>query len=94
MALLTPALALFAIMVGILVSLRSSDFRVAQQLAVLAAAPVIAFVALITFRVIDPGVGVYGAAAGVVFLVDALCWMLGVRLFSRERLITAKQSVR
>jgi hypothetical protein len=79
MALLTPALALFAIMVGILVSLRSSDFRVAQQLAVLAAAPVIAFVALITFRVIDPGVGLYAGAAAVVFLVDALCWRLGVR---------------
>jgi ABC-type Na+ efflux pump permease subunit len=94
MALLTPALALFAITVGILVSLRSSDFRVAQQLAVLAAAPVIAFVALITFRVIDPGVGLYAGAAAVVFLVDALCWRLGLRLFSRERLITAKQSVR
>jgi ABC-type Na+ efflux pump permease subunit len=92
MALLAPALAGFAIVIGILVSLRSSDFRVAQQLAVLASAPVIAFVALITFRVVDPSVGLYAAAAAVVVLVSAVCWRLGLRLFSRERLLTAKRT--
>jgi ABC-type Na+ efflux pump permease subunit len=90
MALLAPALAAFGIVVGVLVSLRSSDFRVAQQLAVLASAPVIAFVALITFRVLDPSVGLYAAAAAVVFLLDAVLWSVGVRLFSRERLLTAR----
>ncbi len=90
MALLAPALAGFGIVVGVLVSLRSSDFRVAQQLAVLASAPVIGFVALITFRVLDPSVGLYAAAAAVVFLMDAVFWNVGVRLFSRERLLTAR----
>jgi ABC-type Na+ efflux pump permease subunit len=90
MGLLAPALAAFAIVVGIIVSLRSSDFRVAQQLAVLASAPVIAFVALITFRVLDPSVGLYAAAAAAVFLVDAVLWRVGVRLFNRERLLTAR----
>jgi ABC-type Na+ efflux pump permease subunit len=90
MAVLAPALALFAIVVGIIVSLRSSDFRVSQQLAVLAAAPVIGFVALITFRVLDPSVGLYVAAAAGVFLVDAALWRIGVRQFSRERLLTAR----
>ena len=65
MALLAPALAGFAIVVGILVSLSSSDFRVAQQVAVLASAPVIAFVALFTFRVLDPSPELYVAAARV-----------------------------
>ncbi len=92
MALLAPALAGFAIVVGILVSLRSSDFRVAQQLAVLASAPVIGFVALATFRVVDPSVGLYAAAAAVVLLMDAVCWRLGVRLFSRERLLIARRT--
>jgi ABC-type Na+ efflux pump permease subunit len=94
MLLLAPALAGFAIAVGILVALRSSDFRVAQQLAVLAAAPVIGFVALITFRVIDPSIALYAAAAAAVFLVDVVCWRFGVRLFSRERLITASSKAR
>ncbi len=94
MAFLAPALAGFAIVVGILVSLRSSDFRVAQQLAVLASAPVIGFVALATFRVVEPSVGLYAAAAGVVCLMDVACWRLGLRLFSRERLLTARRTVR
>ncbi len=94
MAFLAPALAGFAIVVGILVSLRSSDFRVAQQLAVLASAPVIGFVALATFRVVEPSVGLYATAAAVVCLMDAACWRLGLRLFSRERLLTARRTVR
>ena len=90
MGLLAPALAGFAIVVGIIVSLRSSDFRVAQQLAVLASAPVIGFVALITFRVLDPSVWLYALAAAAVFLVDAVLWRVGLGLFSRERLLTAR----
>jgi ABC-type Na+ efflux pump permease subunit len=90
MALLAPALAVFAIVIGIIVSLRSSDFRVAQQLAVLASAPVIGFVALITFRVLDPSVWLYAVAAAAVFLVDAVLWRVGLSLFSRERLLTAR----
>jgi len=90
MALLAPALAGFSIVVGILISLRSSDFRVAQQLAVLAAAPVIAFVGLVTFGVFDSSVVLYAAASAVVLCVDVVLWNLGVRLFSRERLITAR----
>jgi ABC-2 type transport system permease protein len=92
MALLAPALAGFAIVVGILVSLRSSDFRVAQQLAVLAAAPVIGFVALVTFRVIQPSVGLYVAAAAAVLCLDVVFRRLGVRLFSRERLLVARRT--
>lgn len=94
MGLLAPALAALAIMVGILVSLRSSDFRVAQQLAVLAAAPVIAFIALITFRVLNPSVGLYAAAAAAVVVIVAVLWRVSLRLFSRERLLTARSTAR
>jgi ABC-type transport system involved in multi-copper enzyme maturation permease subunit len=94
MALLAPALAGFAILVGIVVSLRSSDFRVAQQVAVLASVPVIAFVALITFRILDPSVGLYVAAATIVFVLDAACWRLALRLFNRERLLTVAGTAR
>jgi ABC-type transport system involved in multi-copper enzyme maturation permease subunit len=88
MALLTPALAAFAILVGILISLRSTDFRVAQQLAVLASLPVIGLVALVTFRVIRPNAWLYAAAAGLVALLAVACWRLATRLFNRERLLT------
>jgi ABC-type transport system involved in multi-copper enzyme maturation permease subunit len=88
MALLTPALASFAILVGILISLRSTDFRVAQQLAVLASLPVIGLVALVTFRVVHPSAVLYAAAAGIVGLMAAACWRLASALFSRERLLT------
>ncbi len=88
MAVLTPALAAFAILVGILISLRSTDFRVAQQLAVLASLPVIGLVALVTFRVIRPSAALYAAAAGAVGLMAAGCWRLATGLFNRERLLT------
>lgn len=94
MTLLAPALAGFAIMIGIIVSLRSSDFRVAQQVAVLASLPVIAFVALITFRVLEPSVGLYAAAAAIVFLLDAASWRLALRLFNRERLLIVAGATR
>ena len=54
----------------------------------------IGFVALITFRVIDPSVALYAAAAAAVFLIDTVCWRFGIRLFNRERLITAKPTDR
>jgi len=89
MGLLAPALAAFAILVGIRISLRASDFRVAQQLAVLASLPLIGFVALVTFRALRPSAGLYLAAAATVTAMDAACWRLCLRRFSRERLLGA-----
>jgi hypothetical protein len=57
-------------------------------------APVFGFVALITFRVLDPSVGLYAAAAAAVFLVDAMLWRVAARLFNRERLLTARATAR
>ncbi|HEX9376395.1 MAG TPA: ABC transporter permease subunit [Actinomycetota bacterium] len=86
--LLAPALAGFAIVVGFLVSLRSTDIRVAQQLAVLASLPVIALLSLATFRIVEPSVALYAVAAAATFGMDAAGWRLATRLFSRERLLT------
>src|SRR6266545_4727306 len=83
-AMVMPALAAFAILVGILISLRSTDFRVAQQLAALASLPVIGLVALVTFRVIRPSAALYAAAAGAVGLMAAGCWRLATGLFTRS----------
>ena len=76
-ALLAPALALFAILVGMLISLRASDFRVAQQLAVLASLPLIGFIALVTFRALRPSAALYaGRPPPWSAVMDAICWRL------------------
>ena len=51
-----PLLALWSIWVGIGISTRSSDVRVAQQLATLAGLPLLAFTALVSFQIITPSV--------------------------------------
>ena len=88
MGVMTPALAGFSILLGMLISLRATDFRVAQQLAVLASLPVIGLVALVTFRVIDPSAGLYVGTAALIALLALVCWRLAIRLFNRERLLT------
>ncbi len=45
-----------------------------MQLAMLASTPVIAFVALATFRVVDPSVGLYAVRRCGRLLMDAVCW--------------------
>jgi ABC-type transport system involved in multi-copper enzyme maturation permease subunit len=86
--LFTPLLATWSIWVGIGVSARSSDVRVAQQLGLVASLPPVFVVLLIALNVIPatPALAVGGAALLVV--LDGLGWRVVVRLFDRERLIT------
>lgn len=86
--LLAPVLAGFAIVAGMLASLRSTDIRVAQQLAALASLPVMALVALASFRVVEPSVSLYAGLAALVAAIDIAGWRLVVRLFNAERLLT------
>lgn len=45
-------------------------------------------------RVLDPSVGLNAVAAAAVFLIDAMLWRDVVRLFNRERLLTARATAR
>jgi ABC-2 type transport system permease protein len=85
--LFTPLLAGWSIWVGIAVSARSSDVRVAQQLSVLANLPTIAIVALMGFNVITPSTGLAIALAAALLALDALGWRAVAAMFDRERLI-------
>jgi ABC-2 type transport system permease protein len=90
--LFTPLLALWAIWVGIGISTRASDVRVAQQLATLAGLPLLGFTSLISFQVIKPSVPLaIGLALGLL-VIDIVAWRLVSRLFDRERLITGQSS--
>ena len=86
--LFTPLLAGWSILAGIAISARSFDVRAAQQLGVLASLPPLGIVALMSFNVIAPTVGLaLGLAAGLLF-IDVLGWRAVAALFDRERLVT------
>ena len=86
--LFTPLLACWSIWVGIAVSTRSSDVRVAQQLGVLASLPPVFIVVLISFNVIPVTPALTIGSAAALLILDVLGWRLASRLFDRERLIT------
>jgi ABC-2 type transport system permease protein len=88
--LFTPLLALWSIWVGIAISTRASDVRVAQQLATLAGLPLLAFTSLVSFQVIRPSIPLTLVLALVLIVVDAFAWRFVSRLFDRERLVTGR----
>jgi ABC-2 type transport system permease protein len=83
----TPLLAGWSIWVGIAISARATDVRVAQQLSVFASLPPVAIVALMGFDVITPSTGLALALAAALLAVDALGWRAVAAMFDRERLI-------
>jgi len=84
----TPLLALWSIWVGIAISTRANDMRVAQQLSLLGNLPVMILTSLVAFDTIHatPELGFVAAAA--LLVGDRLGWRVVARLFDRERLIT------
>jgi ABC-type Na+ efflux pump permease subunit len=90
--LFTPLLAGWSIWVGIAISARSSDVRVAQQLSVFASLPPLAVIALIQFNVIPPSTGLSLGLAVALLLIDGLGWRAVAKLFDRERLVTGRRS--
>jgi len=83
-----PLLAGWAIWVGLAISARATDTRVAQQLSTLGSLPPAALAALMSFQVITPTFGVVAALAGGLLAFDGLACFAVARLFDRERLIT------
>jgi ABC-2 type transport system permease protein len=90
--LFTPLLALWSIWLGIGISTRASDVRVAQQLATLAGLPLLGFSALITFQVIKPSVPLAVGLALALLAIDIAAWRVVSRLFNPERLITGHRA--
>jgi ABC-2 type transport system permease protein len=88
----TPLIATWAIWVGIAMSVRARDVRVAQQLATLASLPALGITTLITFRVITPSVTVAVVLGLALLAVDLAAWRFVSKLFDRERLITGTRA--
>jgi ABC-2 type transport system permease protein len=89
--LFTPLLAGWAIWVGIAVSARSTDVRVAQQLSVLASLPPLVIVALMSLNVITVSTALAIGLAAALLAVDLLAWRVVAAMFDRERLITGRR---
>jgi ABC-type Na+ efflux pump permease subunit len=94
LVLFTPLLAGWAIVVGMAVSVRVGDVRVAQQLATLASLPPIALVALMATGVIHPTFMVAVLLAFGLLVIDLLALRIVSRMFDRERLVTGAKAAR
>jgi ABC-2 type transport system permease protein len=90
--LFTPLLAAWAIWVGIGISTRASDVRVAQQLATVAGLPLLAFTSLISFQLITPSVPLAIGLALALLVADVVAWRIVSQLFDPERLITGHRA--
>jgi ABC-2 type transport system permease protein len=88
----TPLIAVWSIWVGIAMSVRARDVRVAQQLATLASLPALGVTTLITFRVLTPSVQLAVALAAALLVIDIRAWRFVSKLFDRERLITGSRA--
>ena len=86
-----PLLAAWTIWVGLAISARVTDTRVAQQLSLLASLPPFALTALMSFQVISPTFGLAAALAGGLLAIDCVACLVVARMFDRERLITGRR---
>jgi ABC-type Na+ efflux pump permease subunit len=91
--LLAPLLAGWGIVVGMAVSVRASEARVAQQLATLASFPPVVVIILLAVGVVSPTFLVALAFAVGLLVVDALLLRFVARMFDRERLVTGAKAV-
>ena len=84
----TPLLAAWSIWIGIAISARCSDIRVAGQLSLLASLPSVAVTTLLALNVIHATLGLALGGAALLLVLDTLGWRITSVTFDRERLIT------
>jgi ABC-2 type transport system permease protein len=83
----TPLLAAWSIWLGLAISTRANEVRVAQQLGVLASLPTIAVTTLISLNVIHPSVTLALVLGVALVIANRAGWRFVSALFDRERLI-------
>src|ERR1017187_8086621 len=84
----TPLLAAWSIWLGIAISARSRDVRVAGQLSLLASLPSVAVTTLLALDVIHATLGLALGGAALLLVLDGLGWRIRLAAFDPERLIT------
>jgi len=86
--LLAPLLAGWAIVVGMAISVKASEVRVAQQLGTLASFPPVGVIVLLAVGVIHPTFMVAVLFAVGLLAIDLRALRIVSRMFDRERLVT------
>jgi len=89
-----PLLGGWAIWVGLAISSKVSEVRIAQQLGILASFPPIALIALMSFAVVTPTLGLALTLGGVLLVIDIGAYLFVSQLFDRERLVTGTKPSR
>jgi ABC-type Na+ efflux pump permease subunit len=92
--LFAPLVAGWAIVVGLAVSVRANEVRVAQQLGALASFPIVGVVLLMAVGVIHPTFEVAFAFAVGLLAIDLRALRIVSRMFDRERLVTGTKATR
>lgn len=87
-----PLLCGWSIWIGLAISTKVSDTRVAQQLTLLGSLPPLALVALFSIQVIHATLTIALLIGGGLLAVDSVSWLLIAQLFDRERLVTGSKS--
>ena len=91
--LFAPLMAGWGIVVGMAVSVRATEVRVAQQLGVLASFPPISVIVLLAVGVVSPTFSVALEFAVGLLVTDALLLRFVSGMFDRERLVTGTKAV-
>ncbi|MGA2520356.1 MAG: ABC transporter permease subunit [Acidimicrobiales bacterium] len=90
--LFAPLMAGWAIVVGMAVSVRATEVRVAQQLGTLASFPPVAVIVLLAIGVVSPTFSVALEFVGGLLVVDVLLLRFVSTMFDRERLVTGAKA--
>jgi ABC-2 type transport system permease protein len=88
----TPLLAAASTWIGLAISTRTSDARVAQQLSILGSLPLLLVVVMIAFDIVHATTTLFVAAGAVLVAADTQGWRVVAPMFDRERLITGTRS--
>jgi ABC-2 type transport system permease protein len=88
MLVIAPLLAILSVFLGIVVSSRVNDTRIAQQIGGVVVLPIIGLALAQTTGLILVSVQGLALAALALAVVDVLALMLGIRLFQRDRILS------
>jgi len=87
----TPLLAALTTWIGLAISTRASDVRVAQQFSILGSLPLIIGAVVLAFGIVQVTTSLLVIVGVLLFVADVQGWRIVAPLFDRERLITGSR---